>query len=176
MMPLTSIGEIVRLSATANMSDGSHRDVDSALVQWQSSDPWVVSVSDGIVTAAGGGTATITATYEGRRVEAPVSVRISTRSTGTVRVLYAVPSDVEFIAEASEGITQAIVDVQSWYRRELGGPTFSLYESTPEECRMSEPSDFYAGTLGTKCWRLCSTALPSNTTIETTCGSCTLTC
>ena len=141
--PLTSIGEMVQLSVTANMSDGSSQVVESGLVEWQSSDPWVASVSDGIVTAAEGGNAVITATHEGRRVEAPVSVRISTRSTGTVRVLYAIPSDREFRADASEAIANAIVDLQSWYRRELGGLTFSIYETTPEVCRMSEPEDYY---------------------------------
>ncbi len=143
MTPLTSIGETMQLSVTAKMSDGSSRVVESGLVEWQSSDPWVASVSEGIVTAAGGGNAVITATYEGRRVEAPVSVRISTRSTGTVRVIYAAPSDLEFRADASEAIAHAIVDLQSWYRRELGGLTFSLYEATPEECRMSQPADYY---------------------------------
>ena len=85
----------------------------------------------------------ITATYEGRRVEAPVSVRISTRSTSSVRVLYAIPSDREFRADASEAIANAIVDLQSWYRRELGGLTFSIYEATPEVCRMNEPEAYY---------------------------------
>ena len=81
MTPLTSIGETVRLSATANLSDGSRRQVESALVQWQSSDPWVASVSEGTVTAVGGGNAMITAAYEGRTIDAPISVRIS----GSVR-------------------------------------------------------------------------------------------
>ena len=143
MTPLTSIGEKVQLSVTANMSDGSRRQVESGLVQWQSSDTWVASVSDGMVTAAGGGNAMITATYEGRSVEAPVSVRISTRSTGTVRVIYAAPSDREFRADYSKGIAHAIVDLQSWYRRELGGLTFSLYEAPPEFCWMSEPANYY---------------------------------
>ena len=143
MTPLTSIGETVRLSATANMSDGFTRAVEGALVQWLCSDPWVASVSNGIVTSVGAGNAMITATYEGRTVEAPVSVRISTKSTGTVRVIYAIPSDREFRADYREGVANAIVDIQSWYRRELGGLTFSLYEATPEECRMSEPAGYY---------------------------------
>ena len=143
MTPLTSIGEMVPISVTANMSDGSSQVVESGLVQWQSSDPWVASVSNGIVTSVGAGNAMITATYEGRNVEALVSVRISTRSTGTVRVIYAAPSDREFRADASEGIAHAIVDLQSWYRRELGGLTFSIYEATPEVCRMSEPEAYY---------------------------------
>ena len=28
--------------------------------------------------------------------------------------------------------------------RQTGGLTFSLYESTPEHCRLPEPSDYYA--------------------------------
>ena len=143
MAPLTSIGEKVQISVTANMSDGSRRHVENGLMEWQSSDTWVASVSEGMVTAAGGGIAMITASYEGRSVEAPVSVRISTRFTGTVRVIYAAPSDREFRPDASEAIAHAIVDLQSWYRRELGGLTFSLYEAPPEFCRMSEPADYY---------------------------------
>ena len=145
LAPLTSLGETVQLSVTARISDGSSRDVDSSLVEWRSSDPWVASVSVGIVTAVGGGNAVITgATYDGRTVEAPVSVRISTRSTGAVRVIYAVPSDREFQAGVSEFIAHAIVDLQSWYRRELGGLTFSIYETTPEVCRMNQTADYYA--------------------------------
>ena len=143
MTPLTSIGETKQLSVTATMSDGSSPVVESALVQWQSSDPWVASVSEGTVTAVGAGNATVTATYEGRTMDAPVSVRISTRSTGAVRVLYAIPSDQEFRPESSETIAHFIVDLQSWYRRELGGLTFSIYEVVPEVCRMSEPAGFY---------------------------------
>ena len=144
MTPLTSIGEKAQISVTASMSDGSSQVVESGLVEWQSSDPWVASVSEGLVTADGGGNAVIDSTYEGRRVEAPVSVRISTRSTGTVRVLYAIPSDREFRSEYSEAITNLMVDLQAWYRQETDGLTFSLYQASPEFCQMSEPSEFYS--------------------------------
>ncbi len=143
IQPLTSIGEKVQLSVTANMPDGSTKALENGLVEWWSSDPWVVSVSQGVVAAVGGGNATIAAAYEGAKGEAPISVRISTMSTGTVRVLYAVPSDREFRPDYSETIANFIVDLQSWYRRELSGLTFSLYEATPEVCRMSEPEDYY---------------------------------
>ena len=142
--PLTEVGETTALSVSAIYSDGSTQTLDAALVQWQSSDPWVASVSEGLVTAVGGGNAMITAAYEGRTAETPVSVGISTRSTGSVRVLYAIPSDREFGAYTSGTIAHAMVDLQSWYRRELGGLTFSLYETTPEVCRMRQPADYYA--------------------------------
>ena len=143
MASLTSIGETIQLSVTANMSDGSRQAVENELVQWQSSDLAVAMVLEGAVTAVGGGNATITADYEGLTADAPMSVHISVRETGTVRVLYAVPTDREFRSDYREAIQHAIVDLQSWYRRELGGLTFSLYNATPEQCQLSEAEDFY---------------------------------
>ena len=140
---LDSMGGTSQLSITATRSDGSSYEADNSLVEWESSDAWVATVSQGMVTAVGGGNAVIAATHEGRTVEASVSVRISTRSTRAVRVIYAVPSDREFRPDYSEGVSNAIVDLQSWYRREMGGLTFSLYEATPEECRMSQPAEYY---------------------------------
>ncbi|WP_420443984.1 cell wall-binding repeat-containing protein [Candidatus Poriferisodalis sp.] len=61
-----------------------------------------------------------------------------------VRVLYAAPADREFRPDYSEGIEHALVDLQSWYRQQLGGLTFSLYDATPEHCQMDMPADFYA--------------------------------
>ena len=143
MTPMTSIGQTEQLSVTAVRSDGSRQTVAGALVDWKSSDPAVATVEDGTATAVGRGNATITAAYENQVVETPVSVRISVREPGRVRVLYAMPSDREFRPDYSEVVSHVIVDLQSWYRRELGGLTFSLYEATPEQCRMSETSDFY---------------------------------
>ena len=141
---LTSIGGTAQLSVTAYMSDGSSHKVDNSLVEWRSSDPWVVTVSQGMVTAVGTGNATIAAIYGEVEAEAPVSVRISERKRWTVRVLYAIPSDREFRPDYSEAISHAMVDLQSWYRRQLGGLTFSLHQATPEHCRMSRPEEFYA--------------------------------
>ena len=142
--PLTAIGETIRLLVTAHWEDGSQRVIDNGTVEWQSSDPAVATVVDGAVVAAGGGHATIRATYEEQMAEAPISVHISLRQTKTVRVLYAAPADREFRDDYRERIQYAIVDLQSWYRQQLGGLTFSLYDATPELCRMSENHDFYA--------------------------------
>ena len=158
---LTSIGETTQLMVTATLSDGSMQAVEAADADWESSDPAVATVSDGLLTAAGGGNAAITVTFGGQSAEVQVSVRISTREEGTVRVLYVSPADRQFRADYSEVITHAIVDVQSWYRRQMGGLTFQLYDATPEWCQMSEDSDYYghADDLGGRCWRVCSTAL-----------------
>ncbi len=144
MASLTSIGETIQLSVTANMSDGSRQAVETDLVQWQSSDLAVATVREGAVTAVGGGNATINAKYEDLTADVPLSVHISVRRARTVRVLYAVPSGRKFRSDYREAIQHAIVDLQSWYRRELGGQTLSLYNATPEQCELSGTEQFYA--------------------------------
>ena len=61
-----------------------------------------------------------------------------------VRFLYVSPEDRPFRSEYSEGISKAILDVQSWYRDQLGGLTFQLYSTTPEWCQMSGNADYYS--------------------------------
>ena len=141
--PMTSIGQTARPSLTANMSDGSQSLVDVGFAEWESSDPAVVTVTDGTVTAVAGGNAVVTATYEKKSVEALVSVRIAVEEPGTVRMLYAVPKDREFRSDYSEFVQNAVVDLQSWYRRQLGGLTFKLYSATPEQCQLNENAEYY---------------------------------
>ena len=142
-IPLTSIGQTIPLAATVGRLDGSSQGIASAFAHWVSVDPAVATVIDGTVTAVGPGNARIVATYQGQKAEVEVSVHISVRETGTVRVIYAAPSDREFRSDYRDAIQHAIVDLQSWYRRQLGGLTFSLYDATPEQCELSETSDYY---------------------------------
>ena len=65
------------------------------------------------------------------------------RAPVPVRVLYAAPADRAFRTEYSLAITHAVLDLQAWYRRELGGRTFSLHDPTPERCRLRETADYY---------------------------------
>ena len=141
--PLTSTGQTIQLAATAHMLDDSSQAIASAFVHWESSDPAVATVIDGTVTAVGGGHARIVATYRGRKAVAEISVHISLRETGTVRVLYAAPSDRAFRSDYRDAVQHAIVDLQSWFRRQTGGLTFSIYDTTPEQCQLGEASDFY---------------------------------
>ena len=61
---LTVIGERAQLAAAVVFSNGSTQDQTIA-VQWQSSDPLVVSVTaGGLVTATGGGNASLRATFQ----------------------------------------------------------------------------------------------------------------
>ena len=142
-MPLTSIGGTVQLALAASLVDGSNRSIVNASVRWESSDSAVATVIDGTVTAVGGGNAQIIASYEGQVAVSEISVHISVREPGTVRVLYAAPSDREFRSEYRDAIQHAIVDLQSWFRQQTGGLTFSLYDATPEQCQLSETADYY---------------------------------
>ena len=142
---LMGVGETVRLSLVATLSDGSTRDIDPTLAEWRSSDPAVATVaSDGVVTAIRAGQATISATYEQQEAELEMSVRISSHSQGSVRVMYLAPADREFRADYSAGIAAASVDVQSWYRNQLDGLTFSIYSVVPEWCQLPREHDYYS--------------------------------
>ena len=144
VMPLRSIGQTMQLAVTANFLDGTNKVVESAQMEWESSDTDVATAADGVVTAIGGGNATIVATYDDWTVEIPVSVRISTGETATVRIIYAVPSDREFLPEFSEFIENSVTDVQSWYRQQLDGLTFSFYDAVPQQCQLQEDNEFYS--------------------------------
>ena len=142
---LMGVGETVRLSLVATLSDGSTRDIDPTLAEWRSSDPAVATVaSDGVVTAVRAGQATISATYEQQEAELEMLVRISSHSQGSVRVMYVAPDDREFRADYSAGIARAIGDVQSWYRNQLDGLTFSIYSVVPEWCQLPREHDYYS--------------------------------
>jgi hypothetical protein len=61
---LTAIGERAQLVATARYSNGSTQDL-TGTAQWSTSDSWVLSVPvSGLVTATGGGTASVRATIQ----------------------------------------------------------------------------------------------------------------
>ncbi len=61
-----------------------------------------------------------------------------------VRILYVSPRDRPFRTVYSEGISKAIIHVQSWFRNQLEGLTFQLYSATPEWCQMPLDSHYYS--------------------------------
>ena len=65
------------------------------------------------------------------------------QQTGSVRVLYVVPSDRDFRDEHSDAIARAMASLQGWYRDQMGGPTFTLYAAQPERCQTSNPDEHY---------------------------------
>ena len=138
------LGETAELQLTAVRSDDSRLSVDGALAGWRSSNQLVASVSEGVVTAVEPGNSEITARYQGLSAEISIPVRISPTARGLVRVIYAAPADRPFRADYSSGISWAITDAQSWVRRQLGGLTFELYDSTPRFCQLPRDSDHYS--------------------------------
>jgi hypothetical protein len=69
-----AVGQTIQLTATATLSNGSSQNV-STQVTWQSSNQMVATVSGtGLVTSVTVGTATITATYQGKTATIVISV------------------------------------------------------------------------------------------------------
>ncbi len=137
-------GETAELRVTAVRSDNSRVPVDSALPVWTSSIVSVATVSAGVVTAVEPGNAEIRALYEGVSAEVPVPVRIPPTARGKVRVIYAAPADRPFRADYSAGISRTIAHARTWFRRQLGGLTFELHDTTPEFCQLPEDFDHYS--------------------------------
>jgi hypothetical protein len=61
-----------------------------------------------------------------------------------VRLLYVLPQDRTFRSDYSAAIENALKDLQSWYRTQLTGRTFSLFNSQPQTCSLPRPADYYA--------------------------------
>ena len=138
------LGETAELQLTAVRSDGSRLPVDGALAAWSSSNRAAATVSEGVVTGVEPGNSEITVRYEGVSAEIPVPVRISPTARGEVRVIYAAPADRPFRADYSSGISWAVREAQTWFRRQLRGLTFELHNGSPEFCQMPEDSDHYS--------------------------------
>lgn len=60
-----------------------------------------------------------------------------------VRVVYAVPADRAVSAAYRQGISDALIDLQRWYREQMDGLTFRLHDPLPEICIMPEPHGHY---------------------------------
>ena len=54
------------------------------------------------------------------------------------------PADREFRHDYSLAIQHAVLDLQAWMRRALGGRTFTLYNVTPERCRLPRAEAHYS--------------------------------
>jgi len=80
---LTAAGQTSQMTATATFSDGSTQNV-TASATWQSSNASTATVSAaGVVTAVGSGTATVTATYQGRSGSISLTLSLTTRPGNT---------------------------------------------------------------------------------------------
>ena len=62
---------------------------------------------------------------------------------GTMRTVYAFPTDRTNSLEYRAGIRMAIEHLQGWYQQQLGGETFGIYDPEPQVCALSQPSSYY---------------------------------
>ncbi|WP_409344663.1 Ig domain-containing protein [Paenibacillus sp. MBLB4367] len=70
---VTKTGETVQLQLSAELTDGSKKDVTDEAV-WKSSSYKIADVTNGMVTAMASGTANISATYGGKTITVPVEI------------------------------------------------------------------------------------------------------
>jgi hypothetical protein len=73
----------------------------------------------------------------------PVPTPAPSPRAGGVRVLYVIPQDRSFRSDYNTAIGNAMRDLQSWFRGQLSGKTFSLVGPT-ESCRLPRTADYYA--------------------------------
>lgn len=60
-----------------------------------------------------------------------------------VRVLYVRPTDRAFDPAYSAAIGNAVTSIQSFYRAQLGGKSFTVATTTPEQCLLPHDSAYY---------------------------------
>ena len=136
-------GETASFSGAVRRTDGSQQTVTSEAA-WQSSRPDVASVAaDGVVTANAPGRARITASFGGVSGSMDVAVPLVGGATRVVRLVYGVPQGVAFRDDYRRALRNAVVNLQWWYRDQMGGPVFSLYSFTPDECQLPRDEAYY---------------------------------
>lgn len=67
-----------------------------------------------------------------------------TSASGVVRTLYVIPADRDVRSDYATAVSNAVMDLQSWYRGQLSGKTFTLSNTHLEECHLAKPADDYA--------------------------------
>ncbi len=68
-----------------------------------------------------------------------------------LRSLYLYPKDKKYRKDYALAIQRALVDLQGWYKNQLGGKTFFLYnQKEPESCQLAHKASYYARNSWTK--------------------------
>ncbi len=62
-----------------------------------------------------------------------------------VRIIYLVSSDRKEKAKYTRALEYAIRDLQKWYGKQLGGPTFRLHDPVVEVVKSTKPAEWYYG-------------------------------
>jgi hypothetical protein len=139
----TGAGQTTQLVATARHSDGSEQ-IITGQAQWQSSRADVMTVSPtGAVTAIKPGKSRVSAVFQDVSGFLDVGVPFVGGAARTVRVVYAVPQGVSFRDDYRRALQNAFVNLQWWYRDQMGGPVFSMHSMTPDECQLPHDAGYY---------------------------------
>lgn len=94
-------GQSVQVHLYATLSDGTKKDVSESAT-WKSSSYKVADVTDGLITATGAGTATITASFGGKSVSIPVeNDKLKYLKTDLINVAMEVGATIEVKAVAT---------------------------------------------------------------------------
>lgn len=110
----TPVGSMVRLTATAGLSDGGQLDV-THLASWQTSDPTIATVEPGVLRVVGDGDVEVRASF--REVIGTLRLRVAHVDVTSIDIL-GTPSRQRFqlraVAQLRDGTTADITDSAEW--------------------------------------------------------------
>ena len=67
----------------------------------------------------------------------------TTLAAGSIRAVYAYPTDRTPSDEYRAAVQMAVEHIQGWYQQQLGGETFSIYDTSPQVCALPRASAYY---------------------------------
>lgn len=67
----------------------------------------------------------------------------ATLAAGSIRAVYAYPTDRAPSAQYRDAVQMAVEHIQGWYQQQLGGETFSIYDTSPQTCALPRASAYY---------------------------------
>lgn len=110
---ITGIGSTAKLTVKAQPANATQPNADMSNVAWSTNNEKVATVENGLVKAVGEGTATITATFEGKTATKEITVK-KADLTGKVTITGDAVYGVTLTAAYEEGNAQKVEYV--WYR------------------------------------------------------------
>lgn len=153
---ITGIGNTTQLTVEAQPANATQPNTYMSNVDWSTSNDTVATVKNGLVAAVGEGTATITATFEGKTATKEITVKKATL-IGTVTITGNAVYGETLTAAYIKGNAQKVEYV--WYREGGTGPvgTTNTYTITKDDIgkvlTVWVGSDNFAGNVSAKTGR-----------------------
>lgn len=150
---ITGIGNTTQLTVEAQPANATQPNADMSNVDWSTSNDTVATVKNGLVAAVGEGTATITATFEGKTATKEITVKKATL-IGTVTITGNAVYGETLTAAYIKGNAQKVEYV--WYREGGTEPvgTTNTYTITKDDIgkvlTVWVGSDNFAGNVSAK--------------------------